>query len=80
MPGKAIENAIPFTTPTGDEGTISVGREKHGQTLQLMTLVEGSGPMFFTLSREAAAGLHAWLGATLSIPAGEPDPTRGSAH
>jgi hypothetical protein len=45
-----------------------------------MTLIEGGGPMFFTLSREAAEGLHARLGATLRIPPGEPERARGGAH
>jgi hypothetical protein len=67
------QNAIPFTTPEGDEGTLSVGREKYGRTLQIMALVQGGAPEFYTLSREAAEGLHAWLGAALALPPREPD-------
>ena len=44
-----------------------VGREKHGSTLQLMALVDGSRPVYLNLTRELAGSLHSQLGQALAV-------------
>ena len=65
-PAEAAEGGpVRGETPSGEKGFIMLGREVGGPAIQVMLVIERKEPAALDLDAEAAASLHAQLGAMI---------------